>query len=412
MNINDLKSLNWNMSGIYMIKCLVNDHCYIGQSINIRKRLWEHIYSLNKQYNSNGEFADNEHLCKAWKKYGENNFTYQILELCSEKLLDDREIYWISIYDSFNNGYNMTTGGQAAHTKTEWTDEERKFLSDIKNPKQVLQIDFTGNIIKEYWSVAQAGKINNFDTRGIYSCCNKGMSKSSNGYIWCYKEDYENGNFNLEYYLDKKEKKAIEQYDLDGNFIKLWEHGCMVKDAGFNPSTINSCCNHKSLSVNGFIWKFKDDDSRIINKEYCDEVKRKLKSVEQKYILQFDFRGNLIKTYESIRATSKDGFSKNLVSQCCRHLRLQYKNYIWRFEDDIEDIKYEKCQEIEELQKEQRKPRRRYIKQYDLNHNFIKEWKGFKEVQESGYNKANVQAVCNKTALTYKNYIWEYGDEF
>ena len=150
MNINDLKSLNWNMSGIYMIRCLVNGHCYIGQSINIRKRLWEHIYSLNKQYNSNGEFADNEHLCKAWKKYGENNFTYQILELCSEKLLDDREIYWINVYDSFNNGYNMTTGGQATHAKVKWTEEERKILSDIKNPKPVLQIDFLGNIIKEY----------------------------------------------------------------------------------------------------------------------------------------------------------------------------------------------------------------------------------------------------------------------
>ena len=48
-------------------------------------------------------------------------------------------------------------------------------------------------------------------------------------------------------------------------FIKLFEHGCQVKEDGFLPSTINTCCNHNTMSAYGYIWKFKDDSTRIIN---------------------------------------------------------------------------------------------------------------------------------------------------
>ena len=44
------------------------------------------------------------------KNYGPENFSIEKIE--ETENLDEREIYWIQYYDSFNNGYNMTLGGK------------------------------------------------------------------------------------------------------------------------------------------------------------------------------------------------------------------------------------------------------------------------------------------------------------
>lgn len=47
----------------------------------------------------------------ALSKYGIDNFIFEILEECNSKDLNKQEIYWISYYDTYKNGYNMTLGG-------------------------------------------------------------------------------------------------------------------------------------------------------------------------------------------------------------------------------------------------------------------------------------------------------------
>ena len=77
---------------------------------NLKKRKTEHIRkSLSGEYNT--AFA------KAIRKYSEESFKWSIIEelTCSQKELDDREIYWIDFYRCsrvYNgHGYNMTLGG-------------------------------------------------------------------------------------------------------------------------------------------------------------------------------------------------------------------------------------------------------------------------------------------------------------
>ena len=49
-------------------------------------------------------------------KYGRENFKVELLEdNLTKDQVDDREIYYISFYDSFRHGYNMTKGGQGIH---------------------------------------------------------------------------------------------------------------------------------------------------------------------------------------------------------------------------------------------------------------------------------------------------------
>ena len=52
-------------------------------------------------------------MYRAIKKYGIENFDFEVIEECSKEQLNDKEIYWISYYDSCNldKGYNLTKGG-------------------------------------------------------------------------------------------------------------------------------------------------------------------------------------------------------------------------------------------------------------------------------------------------------------
>jgi len=45
-------------------------------------------------------------LSRAFRKYGLENFTFEIIEECSPEKLNERERHWIHFYDSFYNGYN------------------------------------------------------------------------------------------------------------------------------------------------------------------------------------------------------------------------------------------------------------------------------------------------------------------
>lgn len=95
------------ISGIYKITNKVNLKVYIGQSNNIYQRWRSHRSSLKSGY------RENSHLVNAWRKYGEPNFDFEILEKCSLEELDEKERYWISNYESCDRekGYNKESGG-------------------------------------------------------------------------------------------------------------------------------------------------------------------------------------------------------------------------------------------------------------------------------------------------------------
>jgi group I intron endonuclease len=68
-------------SGIYKIENIVNKKVYIGSTKNFTKRFSEHRYLLNK-----GEHA-NKHLQRSWDFYGEDNFTFTVIEFVEKNNL-------------------------------------------------------------------------------------------------------------------------------------------------------------------------------------------------------------------------------------------------------------------------------------------------------------------------------------
>ena len=89
--------------GIYKITNKINGKSYIGLSINIEERFKEHY----RQDKEKGKV-----LYSAFQKYGIENFDFSIIELCSTEELNEKEKYWIAYYDTYNNGYNATLGGE------------------------------------------------------------------------------------------------------------------------------------------------------------------------------------------------------------------------------------------------------------------------------------------------------------
>lgn len=45
------------------------------------------------------------------RKYGLENFSFEVLEECDQAKLNEREAYYIKKYDSYQSGYNETEGG-------------------------------------------------------------------------------------------------------------------------------------------------------------------------------------------------------------------------------------------------------------------------------------------------------------
>lgn len=96
--------------GIYKITNNINNKVYIGQSRTIEKRWIKHKNASNNPNDHNYDTP----LHRAFRKYGVNNFKFEIIEECSIDKLDEREIYWINYYDSFTKGYNLTLGGDGS----------------------------------------------------------------------------------------------------------------------------------------------------------------------------------------------------------------------------------------------------------------------------------------------------------
>ena len=93
-------------SGIYRITNIDTQECYIGQGVDVGKRLAEHIKgTLGIQ-----SIADQK-IHHAMAETGLQNWTFELLEECERDELNNREKFYISYYRSTEFGYNKTVGG-------------------------------------------------------------------------------------------------------------------------------------------------------------------------------------------------------------------------------------------------------------------------------------------------------------
>ena len=247
--------------GVYKITNLVNYKVYIGQSINIVNRWKDHVHALNR----------NDSSCtllqRAWNKYGEENFSFEILELCAEEQLDEIEIKYIEIYDALNpeKGYNIEPGGnknkhlsdetkqrlRESHLGKHHTDEAKCKMSESRTgegngmygrrhteeAKQKMSVARKGKLAhpisdyqRERASQANLGKVVSEETRKKLSEANKGHPAHN--------------------------KIMIPVYCVELN--RVFECASdAVKELGVgNTHNILDCCKDIRKTCGGYNWKF------------------------------------------------------------------------------------------------------------------------------------------------------------
>ena len=231
------------MGFIYKISTPLSNKVYIGQTKRSVEVRWkEHI----KQGGNTQKEKEHFKLYQAFQKYGIDNFVIDTIEEVDNNILNEREIYWINYYDSFNNGYNSTPGGSNLDIALEsWY-------------RPIEKRDLSGNLLETYKCIADAerelnrGKVN----ANIIKCCKKQMHEAY-GYKWNYVG--EEPDFKL-----KGEVRRIPILMCDIETEEIIKEFNSAKAASkelnvVNGSNITACCKGKLSSAYGYKWRYKDD---------------------------------------------------------------------------------------------------------------------------------------------------------
>lgn len=281
------------MAYIYKITNKINSHSYVGQTGRIPELRWkEHLRDKNKKPFSNWP------LYRALNKYGEDNFTFEIIEETLFEEVIEREQYWINYFDTYNNGYNATMGGAKGGYRYDynellnyWLNEgnknftetakhfgmDKSHLSDIikgmgcfgrtfseinkenveSKKRKVNQIDLsTGKVISSFSSLTEAEESLGFDLRSIQNVC-QGRHKSHKNFGWQYAEDigkpiYLNGQwqairlpeFDLEFinftecskfFIEKKISRSEKPYEVSKGISYALKHSGKYMNIKIEP---------------------------------------------------------------------------------------------------------------------------------------------------------------------------------
>lgn len=123
----DIEKIKCNKTGsIYIIKNKNNDKVYIGQT----------TLSVKERFNAHKKRSTlknrNYKIYNAMRKYGVETFYVETIEEnIPLNMLDEKEIYYIKKYNSFENGYNSTSGGDGRTINCQY--DEHKMLEMAKS---------------------------------------------------------------------------------------------------------------------------------------------------------------------------------------------------------------------------------------------------------------------------------------
>lgn len=186
-----------NQGGVYKITNRINKKIYIGSTSDLNKRKRVHFNTLNKNTHRN------KHLQNSFNKYGEENFTFEVIEVCDKTYLLEREQYYIDLFNSYNPkiGYNIVSkaGNMLGFRHSEETKkkisnansgennymfgkthtiEVRQKISELaKGNKNCVGFKHTKQS-RENMSKGAKGKVLSDETRQKISLKNKGKKRS------------------------------------------------------------------------------------------------------------------------------------------------------------------------------------------------------------------------------------------
>lgn len=321
------------VSGIYKITNIENNKVYIGSSKDIYQRWTRHRSDLSKNKHHS------IHLQRAWNKFGENKFIFEILEECPDTILFEKEQEWYNHFKCWNDefGYNCSKVAKCPLSSAT--------LDSLKAGKHTITYEQFGDIVDLLCntdiSIPEIAKITNSPERTIYQIY--------------YKEQYANLTQDCSFIkrlnkgahvLNESEVKEIIELLKQNDFSSD-----IAKKYGVGVSTIDDIRNHKT-------WKYLTQDVVF------DSIAGRTRVLNNKPVCQFSLDGKYMRTFSSAREVEKElGIGFKQISQVCnRHKRMAH-GFIWRFEGDSFD-KYE-TQNTNFVKVDQYSKDGKYIRSYD-----------------------------------------------
>lgn len=287
------------MGYIYKITNLINQKGYIGLTRRKPETRWyEHF---NTCYGSKGQKF---HIHNAILKYGWVNFSFEILEEVAEDEINERERYWIQYYNTYDNGYNETLGGEGA-VKYDY--------------KEFLQLWNEGLTVNEI-----ASKMSCSRNTVYYALSSiEGWREEAIARRW------EN---NLQA-MNEAHSKSIDVYDLNGEFVGTFSSQREASVALFGD-------NRQESNISRVI---KDNKGRVGEYQFrqCgSERPGQYLRTGSKPVAQYSLNGEYITTYSSckeasqaIKGTSKYGSYIGQAANQNNKRKTAY-GYKWRFIDE------------------------------------------------------------------------------
>lgn len=243
------------MIGIYKITCNETGKCYIGQSIDIENRWIQHICRAKYE-------IENNKFYNAMRKYGYENFTYEVIEECdkSQEILDERERYWIEYYDSYENGYNSTRGGQ-----------NKAWIYDPEIIRKMWDDGFTTGEIKQTLGCSEStinNRLHGYKDFNTYT-----SHQRSCGISAAFRKIKPLCTIN-EYF---KPPILVHQYDLNGNYIATYPSlNAAARALGIlYPENISYCFSRENQkTAYGYQWSTIKVDKMPIVSKYTGKLVR------------------------------------------------------------------------------------------------------------------------------------------
>ena len=286
-----VQKLRRNMGEIYKITNLINGKIYIGQTKNDARRRWtEHKRDAKKH-------SYHSLLHSAINKYGEENFRMEVIENnVPEEKLNEKEIYWIKYYDTFDNpekGYNLTSGGGQNFRITEKTRELHRIhaLTGVTGHKHLPREQVYTPEVRKRMSEIGKKKTISAETRRKMAESNRGKKPSpkalaalkerNKNLIWSeeskkklsesmkrYLSNKENHNFYGKFGAESARHITVYQYDLKWNFIcKYGSKKEALESLGLKGhNEFNKAIKNKTI-YKGYYWTTEDVETIEINQQ-------------------------------------------------------------------------------------------------------------------------------------------------
>lgn len=260
------------------------------------------------------ENPKNEKLIYAWWCFvnGWNSETQERYAVTAEEY-EEAKIRYSKMMSEKNSGENSRFYGRHLfgednpHYGKKHSEETRQLLSELAKNRVVSQEtrDKISNTLKSKNIVAW----------------NKGKKLSP--------EQYEKVIKILRKSCENR-KIRINQYNLDGEYIKTWESATDAGNAyGIQGAHITDCCNGKRLSCNGFLWRYENDTSKVM--PYINPSTKKVAKIDKN-------TNEIIEVFASLAEAAKsvNGASANITIVCSpKHRGKTYKGFIWKYFEDV-----------------------------------------------------------------------------